>query len=540
MIPKPRTVRSTVADATTTDRLRDGSPVLGHQVSEAVFWNSVMFPISMVLGALTSVWVVRYLGAQQFAVYVLLTSVINTVTRYSSFGLPRSIARFLPELRRLDDGPRKIRSLLRLSVLVRLGLTMLGISVLYLFTARTGSFLGLERSGLFLAIVSTGVVLVGLHEIGTYLLHGLFRQRDVNVINLIVGVLQPSLLILFILLGFGITGILLALVASSGLACVLSWTAGLRSLAALDAGARSTGGLFGGMSDLAGRVARYAGVVYVLDASKYLRALPFASLMLLGFFPGGRDAALGEVALLGVGFKLVDLAINFLVAATRGIYTPMLAEVHASRDSDKLRRVFRSASKLQILLCVPAAFGLFVLSRDFISVLFGEAFEAAVLLTRVLIVLLFVNTLIAIPSSVLLTWEKYRYIILSAVVSLLGIPAFVVAVRLGGAAGAALVLGLVGSLSRVAENWGAVREFGFEYPFAFLARVTVASLAFTAVVGATAAAIDVTPIRLFGLVLTGVVLFVGVFRSMGGLDPEERRIIESSSVPLKGLVLRIV
>ena len=51
---------------------------------------------------------------------------------------------------------------------------------------------------------------------------------------------------------------------------------------------------------------------------------------------------------------------------------------------------------------------MYTLSREFIVVLFGSQFEPAVALTRVLIVFLFLHTLIAIPASVLLIWEKYR------------------------------------------------------------------------------------------------------------------------------------
>ena len=49
--------------------------------------------------------------------------------------------------------------------------------------------------------------------------------------------------------------------------------------------------------------------------------------------------------------------------------------------------------------------------------LFGDEYAPAVVLTRVLVVFLFVNTLIAIPSSVLLTWEKYSYVVLSAAIA---------------------------------------------------------------------------------------------------------------------------
>ena len=105
--------------------------------------------------------------------------------------------------------------------------------------------------------------------------------------------------------------------------------------------------------------------------------------------------------------------------------------------------------------------------------------------------------------------------------------------------GAAFVLGGLGLISRGVENWGAAREFGLTYPLAFLGRVTTASAVFTVVVALAAFAIEVTPIRLIGLVTTGVLIFIVAFRFLGGLDSEERKIIEASQVPLKRLILRL-
>ena len=106
--------------------------------------------------------------------------------------------------------------------------------------------------------------------------------------------------------------------------------------------------------------------------------------------------------------------------------------------------------------------------------------------------------------------------------------------------GAAVVLGVVGLITRIAENWGASREFELRYPFAFLARVTAASSFFAVVVALAGGAIEVTPVRLIVLVMTGVVLFLVAFRLLGGLDREERRIIESSGIPLKRVILMLI
>ena len=192
-----------------------------------------------------------------------------------------------------------------------------------------------------------------------------------------------------------------------------------------------------------------------------------------------------------------------------------------------------------MLLCVPAAVGLLVLSREFVFVLFGERFAPAVPLARVLIVFLFLETLISIPSSILLTWEKYRYIILSRAISIVGIPLLVLGVRLGGGTGAAIVIGGLRLISQLSDNWFAFRQFDLCYPFGFLGRVAAASAVFATVLALLGVTIDVTPLRLMALTAAGALLFAGAFRMFGGLDDAERRIIESSSLPLKGLILRL-
>ena len=122
--------------------------------------------------------------------------------------------------------------------------------------------------------------------------------------------------------------------------------------------------------------------------------------------------------------------------------------------------------------------------------------------------------------------------------SIVGIPCLMLGVRLYGATGAAIVLGTVGVASRLVDNWFAFRKFELRYPFVFLGRVVTASAAFAVALVLLGAAIEVTPLRLVALTTLGALLFVWVFRMLGGLDDVERRIIESSSLPLKQLILR--
>lgn len=509
------------------------------RVSRSMFWNMIAFPLSMLLTAAATVFVVRYLGKYKFGIFTLLISTINTITAYSSLGVSRSLTRFLPEFKKARDGILKVKALLRTTLILRLSIITISVVMLNLYSSFFIRYFKLGAKGsLYIKIISVAVVFTGLYNLATYLLHSLFRQKEVNIIALIVAFIQPLLLITFILMGLDIHGILIALVISNMLACGLSWYWGIKALPATKL-KLTFKKLWIETRSFLKRFFTYASIIYFFDMSRYFRDFSFANLIILSFYSSSKNKALLQVAFFGLAFKLVDSAIKFLVSASRGVFTPMLAEVYVEKDPEKLQKVFWNASKFQVLICIPAAFGLMLLAQDLIPVLFGVQFAPSTTIAQILIVFLFLETLIAFPSSILLTYERYIYIILSRLIPILGIPLLIVAARLWGGVGVAFSIGGLGFFSRFIDNYFAISRFKLKYPFKFLAKIIAASAIFTLILAFIRWNIGISALKLALLIVVGFFLFILVFKMLGGFNSEEKEVIEKSSIPCKNIILKI-
>ncbi len=509
------------------------------RVSRSMFWNVVAFPFSMLLNASATIYIVRYLGNYKFGIFTLLISTINTITVYSSLGVSRSLTRFLPELKKSPDGMVKAKALLRTTLLLRLGIIAISIMILNLYSSFFILYFSMGPKGpLYIKIISIAVLFTGLYNLATYLLHSLFRQKEVNIIALLFAFIQPLLLITFILLGLDITGILIALVLSNMIACALSWYWGIKALPKTKL-KMSFKNLVKSSESFFKRYLSYSFIIYLFDMSKYFRDLSFASIIIVSFYSGNNEKAIQQVAFFSAGYKLVDFAIKFLVSASRGVFTPMLAEVYAEKDQEKLQKVFWNASKFQVLISIPAAFGLILLAKDIIPILFTEDFLSSINISYILIGFLFLEILIAFPSTILLTYEKYKFVIISRIIPIAGIPLLIIAAKLWGGVGTAFALGSLALISRIVDNYFSFSIFKLKYPFKFLFRIAAASAIYTIILAVIRLNMTISPYKLGFLIILGIILFIVAFKLLGGLSREEKEIIEKSSIPLKNIILKI-
>jgi len=98
--------------------------MLKRKVRRFILFNLGFTPITLLLGLLSSVFVVRLLGLEQFAVVVLVSSLNSLVTKIVGFGIPSAVTRFWIE--KEDEITR--RTLLAWALLIQsfLALIVLG------------------------------------------------------------------------------------------------------------------------------------------------------------------------------------------------------------------------------------------------------------------------------------------------------------------------------------------------------------------------------------------------------------------------------
>ncbi len=509
---------------------------LARQAGWALFWNTAFMPIKGLVALAVSVVVVRLLRTDGFAALTVVTSLLTTLGLYSDLGIERSISRFIPHVE-AAGGRRAVAKLLMVLLLVKGGILVclaLGLMVWSPWILREFRLEGMGWQ--VTAYIAIMLFLGALSDFSIQTLYAHFRQKATNALDVLASLVNPLLTAAFILLGMGIWGALLAVLATTLASTGLSVYWGYR---AISSSAEGSGQLPPGIwADFA----RYAGLSYLITITAYFSDLPFLALLMTHI------GSASDVAILALAFKLVRQVLRLLVVPLTGIQAPIFARVRAERAVSALSSAYGSLTRLLTLLMVPSALGLISVGNHLLSLLYlqkgsdavlrADNLQVAYLVVVVLTLAFFGEALLSSAQTVLMVYERYAAVVACRVVVLLGIPAALLMAGPAGSLGVACAVGMAALASRVASSAYLSISMRVPFPARFLGKVTLASGAIVVVVAPLAWLLPPSwPVSL-GIIVLGVVLFLLAFRALGGLAEEDKRYILSAHLPFAKLLVR--
>lgn len=549
---------------------------LGQQVSQAMTWNTLLAPAKTVVELAANLFILNVLSLPQVGILRLVTSAASTLGIWVDLGIDRALPRFIPEVQQ-NAGRGAVGRFLALIGLVKAGLLLIfGLAFLafadrfvvsYLFgklhelggRSATEGFpvaellaratLQSEIVRLAPWMVAAVLVLVALGSFYDGLVATLvsyFRQRAWNLIALVGDMLQPTLTALLVLLGQGVAGVLLALVVTPVVSVALAGWQVLRSLAGASKSAADRAPA--GADQAPGRprprlwqrFSLYTLMSNVLNLSDYAVSWLFA-VFLLG--------NLAEVALYSVGTALVRQALALLYRPLVGIQVPLFTRVRGGDGS--LPATYAAVGRILVLILLPGGVGLVLLAHELILVQYPHYADAA-LVIYILTPCLFLETFLSSAQITLQVYERYRLLLLTRLPALLIIPLLIWAAPRYGLAGAALAVGLGRVCFGLAAALLAQRALPLRYSWRFFGRVALAALAMGGLVLWLKGVLGLDTIgtawneRLLagGLVLlvvgAGVLCFGAALRLLGGIEPEDRRWLAASRLPLRRWLVRLL
>jgi O-antigen/teichoic acid export membrane protein len=278
---------------------------------------------------------------------------------------------------------------------------------------------------------------------------------------------------------------------------------------------------------------KLSAVTYIRDLSLYFATPAFASPALLKMFGSPEP-----VAIFATSYFVAASTVALVVSGFRGIYRPAFAHVMAAGERSQLQRAFDLMNKVQVLAVVPAGAGLAVMVADYLPLLYGGSFSAAVPVARVLVVLLFAETALAVGLVVLWVDEQYRPVLMAQAVMIAGAPLFVWTAGQFGLLPSALVLGGTRLAASIIGYIEARRLYGVRYPWRFAAKVALVSLVMASCLVSVRAIWPTSLVEAVTLTVLGVALVAAGLRLFRVLGPAELHLLEQASVPGKRLLIR--
>lgn len=517
----------------------------------AVFWNVAFFPLKLVVPFLAGIVLVRQLRADGFAVYVTALALLDLLGLFSDFGIERTLPRFLPEVE-LMHGRRGILRLLGVIGLIKGGLLLIVLAALALFPSYWISQFNLgPDGGWILLTIGFLLVLGALSDVSMQLLYTHFRQKTTNSLDVLVAVVRPSLTASFVLLGWGAAGALLALLITTVVAVAISvWLAG-RLVLHLSDEPNPTGAAVKTPSNrpLRTRLARFAGINYMINWSVWLYDLDFVVIMIPLLILSDETAKV-ESAAIALAYKFTKEFLRALVVPLTGVQTPLFARLYGENRIDGLRTAYATITKVLLLILVPSAVGLLLTGGNLLNIIYGQrggdavfnAESGPVIITcmAILAIGLFGEAMISVAMNVLMVYEDYPAVITARLVSLVSIPLMIVLVPSMGAIGGAIAISCAALGSRLVALGFGLRRVKLQFPLLFFGRVGTAS----AMMG-----LALLPLLLYfpptipvtlGMIALGIAVFYAVFRLVGGMDREDKDRLLSMRLPFVKQIVRFL
>lgn len=290
--------------------------------------------------------------------------------------------------------------------------------------------------------------------------------------------------------------------------------------------------------DIRARIARFAAVSFVDKAASHLNSPGFAIFLV---------AALGvqaEVAAFAVAGELGARVLAVLATPLAGLSLPFFATVEATRPDD-LGTAARLYLVVMVLFSLPAAGLLFALADPLVTVIYSSRYVDAVPILRASAPFLLVEyAVFSALLAPLLAREQYGSVVASKLPLMLGLAGMFWTIPRWGAVGAAVTFGMARILSAALLIAAGRRALGLAFPWAFAARVAAATMT------ASAASLLVShrapggPVAaILSASLVAAVVFVGTYRVLGGMDPEDKALVVKGiggDVPLGRLAVRLL
>ena len=528
---------------------------LSGQVSRAMLWNGVWQVAKLIAGFVSFIVVANLLTKDGYGTVTTIGAMAGTLGLIADFGVERGLAKFLPEVE-ARHGSRGVRRTLQVVIAQKLVIVALIVVMALIFRERlfaywsgrvdepeTRAILDQYRQTFFWALMAL-VFFGAVFDVYMQTLTAYFKQRASGAIGFVAQVLSPILRLAVVVVGWGILGFIGVLVTIPLVVTALAaWqTMGIQRQLPAAPTLESEG------ARLPQRFISYSALSYWQQLTEYLYALDFVLLAL----PGASAVASFKVA-----HSLINQILGALWSPLSGIQIPLFSRLYARGDERQLGDAYSILSKFLAAVMIPAAVGLTLLVYNILALL-GPKYVDAAGAARILALTLFLDAAISVPLAMLMAYERYRPMLISRSCAVFALPLVFFIVPRYGIVAAALVMGGSRLFCDGLAMALALRQFPIRYPIRFVGRVVLASLAMGVVIAPfalyffkptlpwdTGIKLSKVSIVLYlianaGIGGVGALVYLGVFKLTGGIDPEDRRRITELRLPLASKILRFL
>jgi O-antigen/teichoic acid export membrane protein len=436
-----------------------------------------------------SIWVARQLGVNNYGVFTLVLWFTGIFGWMVGMGFPQAVTKFIAEHEGKEEyevlGPI-VFFVLKIEVL----LSLLTTAVLVFFTTPIADFFFSPAESFFFFLAFVGILPGIVTAILSATIEGLQKFEYFTYANLIITPFSLAAKVIVLLMGKGITGLLIVMFVFSV----------INTIFYLIVIKKERLSIFGRheplQKALKKRIGRYnLSVMAIMFCDKIIWDKSE------NFFLG-RLCTSAEVAFYNLGFNIVRRISNILPSTFWRVLFPAMSGYAGAGSHDKTQRVFFLTTRYLAFLTFPVGIAGAVLAYSMIHFLYGHSFIGAQRPLQIMFLASTVTMMCNPAAAVLYGYDKQSFIYkLGSVMALINIVLDVLLIKRFGAIGAAACYAFTTVVGTTIGMIYTCRVMKLRYPLASIFKIFLAAT----IMGIAMELIIIRNYELLGFILaTGV------------------------------------
>lgn len=319
-----------------------------------VFFASV---VSLLIGFPLKIILARWLGASDLGLYQMVVTVLAIAGLVSTLGIGVALTKYVAEDKKDKDKLSQIMTPGLLGPII-LGL-IAGIS-LYALSGMIAGIFNMPELAHLLRIIAFTLPVSAFVGALVGILNGLREMKTYSFLAILSSLLSIIFIVVFVKLGFGITGVIFGMLFST----IGAFIGGIylsKNLLRLD---------IKNFIKNAKKLVSFGGRVFV--GNTLSRLIQQADIIMIGYFLAAKDVGYYSIA--------VGLA-SFFLLVPRAIATityPATSEYWSENNRTAIQRMVDKTTKYSAAILLPIGLGVGFFARDVVTGIYGEEFIYAV------------------------------------------------------------------------------------------------------------------------------------------------------------------
>jgi len=318
----------------------------------------IAFPISIILG--------RYLGVGELGLYRMVTTIYGVCILFATMGIPASVIKYVAEFQKNND---QVTRIISSSIYISILLGIISFLIIFLSSNIIGNFFNMTELPLLIRTISIVFPFSVTCSTMLAILNGFRDMKIYSLISVSQNILMLLITIIFILLGYGVVGVVNGIIISN--ICIfiyLLWK--FRNY-------------FTKISSFQiinnSKILLNFGIKTVIGNSVILINY-YADTLMIGYFLTAEAVGVYSVAV------ILSQFLWLIPDSIQKITYPIISEYHGKKRNEEINQIVTKTMRYTTCILITIGIIALIYSKYAIELIYGDSFGESIKPFRILLI----------------------------------------------------------------------------------------------------------------------------------------------------------